>query len=191
MEDWVRRALAKWPNVPALYGWLSLDRRGRWRIRGEPITRTQIIDTINRNYAADAQGRWYFQNGPQRGYVALAYAPLVLRADPSGDLRTHTGLAVTRVEAAYLDEEGALLLATEHGPGVLDDQDLDWALARFTGTDGVFDENLLAEALALPAGAATPLQLRFGALRVPVLRMDAADAPQRLGFVRDPQPDPR
>jgi len=26
---------------------------------------------------------------------------------------------------------------------------------------------------------------------VPVLRMDAADAPQRLGFVRDPQPDPR
>jgi hypothetical protein len=191
MEDWVRRALAKWPNVPALYGWLSLDRRGRWRIRGESISRTQIIDTINRNYAADAQGRWYFQNGPQRGYVALAYAPLVLRADPSGDLRTHTGLAVNRVEAAYLDEEGALVLASEHGPGVLDDQDLDWALARFTGADRIFDENLLADALALPSGAATPLQLRFGTARVPVVRVDAAEMPQRLGFVRDPQPDPR
>ncbi len=35
MEDWVYRALEKWPNVPHLYGWLRLDRRGRWLIRGE------------------------------------------------------------------------------------------------------------------------------------------------------------
>ena len=68
MEDWVHRAMARWPNVPALYGWLSLDRRGRWRIQNETISRPQIIDTFNRNYAADEQGRWYFQNGPQRGY---------------------------------------------------------------------------------------------------------------------------
>ena len=26
-------AMAKWPNVPAVYGWLSLDRRGNWLIR--------------------------------------------------------------------------------------------------------------------------------------------------------------
>src|SRR3546814_4722559 len=69
VEDWVQRALARWPNVPALYGWLRLDRRGRWLIRDEPISRPQIIDTINRNYAADARGCWYFQNGPQRGYM--------------------------------------------------------------------------------------------------------------------------
>ena len=29
MEDWVYLALEKWPNVPALFGWLGLD-------RGEP-----------------------------------------------------------------------------------------------------------------------------------------------------------
>ena len=75
MEDWVLRALAKWPDVPALFGWLSLDRRGRWYVRGEPISRPQIIDTIGRNYAADEQGRWYFQNGPQRGYVSCETAP--------------------------------------------------------------------------------------------------------------------
>ena len=50
MEDRMQRALARWPNVPALYGWLSLDRRGRWRIQGEIITRAQIIDTISANY---------------------------------------------------------------------------------------------------------------------------------------------
>jgi hypothetical protein len=26
------------PEVPACYGWLSLDRRGRWRLRGETVT---------------------------------------------------------------------------------------------------------------------------------------------------------
>ena len=31
-EDWARRAMQRWPNVPHLYGWLRLDRRGRWLI---------------------------------------------------------------------------------------------------------------------------------------------------------------
>lgn len=44
-EPWGHRALDKWPNVPALYGWLPLDRHGRWRIRGETISGPQIIDT--------------------------------------------------------------------------------------------------------------------------------------------------
>ena len=47
MEDRMLRAMARWPNVPALYGWLLLDRRGNWHVRGERITRPQIIDTIN------------------------------------------------------------------------------------------------------------------------------------------------
>ncbi|TMH99667.1 MAG: DUF2946 family protein, partial [Betaproteobacteria bacterium] len=28
MDELVARSLAKWPNVPAVYGWLALDRRG-------------------------------------------------------------------------------------------------------------------------------------------------------------------
>lgn len=188
MEDWVRRALAKWPNVPALYGWLRLDRRGRWLIRGEVITRPQIIDTINRNYEADARGCWFFQNGPQRGYVALDYAPLVLRGD-GAVLATHTGCAVERPSAAWLDEDGALLLSTEHGPGVLDDHCLDWALERLSSDGRSVDEDALAAALALPSGARTALRLRLGAAELPLLRLDAAAAPQHLGFVREPQPE--
>src|SRR3546814_19214992 len=91
VEDWVQRALARWPNVPALYGWLRLDRRGRWLIRDEPLSRPQIIDTINRNYAPAARGCWYFQNGPHRGYMQLAVEPFVLlvAVDGEGLLQQH------------------------------------------------------------------------------------------------------
>jgi hypothetical protein len=188
MEDWVRRALEKWPNVPALFGWLGLDRRGRWLIRGEIISRPQIIDTINANYAADAHGRWFFQNGPQRGYVTLDYAPLLLRTDGAARLSSHTGHAIEKPAAAYLDEHGALLLDTEHGAGLLADHDLDWALARLHADGAPVNEDQLAAALALPSGASTALQFHFDGERLPLQRLNAADAPARLGFVRDPQP---
>ncbi|MGH8462435.1 MAG: DUF2946 family protein [Stenotrophobium sp.] len=188
MEDWVQRALARWPNVPALFGWLGLDRRGRWLIRGETISRPQIIDTINANYAADEQGRWYFQNGPQRGYVTLEYTPLILRTDGSGQLLAHTGDVITQPSAAFLDEHGALLLQTERGPGVLEDASLVWALERLTAGNAAINEGTLAEAMHLPSGATTALQLHMDTLRLPLQRLDHADAPHSLGYVRDPQP---
>lgn len=187
MEDWVHRALERWPNVPALYGWLSLDRRGQWRIRGELITRPQIIDTINRNYAADARGCWYFQNGPQRGYMSLAYAPLVLR-EMDASLQTHTGLPVRELQAAALDEEGSLLLLCEHGPGLLLDADLPWALARLQCGEAPADEAQLLEALQQPSGALSGLMLRVDERLLPVQRLDASAIPQHFGFVREPQP---
>lgn len=187
MEDWVIRALARWPDVPAVYGWLSLDRRGRWRIRDEVISRPQIIDTFNANYAADVRGAWYFQNGPQRGYMRLEYAPLVLRRDGDSEcLQTHTRAVVRTVLQAFLDEEGALLLMTEQGPGLLIDTDLDWALARIESDGGPISEGDLADALDLPSGSSTRLSLRYASQRLPLLRLDAADAPARLGFLRDP-----
>lgn len=187
MEDWVLRSLARWPNVPALYGWLGLDRRGRWLIRGETISRPQIIDTINRNYAADELGRWYFQNGPQRGYITLEYTPLVLRAEGEG-LLAHTGAQVGQVKAAYLDEEGTLLLQSDLGPGVLDAGDLGWALQRLSVDGGEVDEAQLADALAQSCGSVTALRLRIGGAPLPVQRLDAAAAPGQLGYVREPQP---
>ena len=30
MDDIVKAALKKWPNVPHCYGWLALDARGDW-----------------------------------------------------------------------------------------------------------------------------------------------------------------
>lgn len=189
MEDWVQRALARWPNVPALFGWLGLDRRGRWLIRGEPISRPQIIDTINRNYAPDPYGRWHFQNGPQRGYVSLAYTPLVLQTAEAGRaLLTHTGLRVTRVEGAYLDEEGAIVLLTEHGPGVISDNDLEWALGHITVDGRSLDEDALAAALALPSGQRSALSLNYGSHALPLQRLDSAKLPKAMGFEREPQP---
>lgn len=179
--------MQRWPNVPALFGWLSLDRRGHWLIRGEIISRPQIIETINRNYAADEHGRWFFQNGPQRGYLTLEYAPFVLHVD--GDrLLTHTGLTVEHPSRAYLDEEGSLVFQTEHGPGLLIDTDLDWALNEISAAGQPVDEDSLTTALALPSGQETSLQLALGGTLLALTRLDRSHLPSALGFVADPQP---
>jgi hypothetical protein len=187
MDQQVKEAMAKWPNVPALFGWLGLDRRGRWLLQGEVITRPQLIEFMARNYEADSHGRWFFQNGPQRAYVALEYAPLVLRAEGEG-LTTHAGLPVERPTAAYLDEEGRLVLVCEHGPGLLAEADLSWALERLQVDSEPVSEEALARALALPPGEATELGLRLKQGRLPVTRLNAAAAPAALGFERTPAP---
>ena len=125
MDALVAQAMAKWPNVPAVYGWLSLDRRGNWRIKGERIANQALRDFISRNYESDSAGRWYFQNGPQRVYVTLDYTPLVVRYD-GDELRDHCGRPFAARET-YLDDEGSVLLAGDDTVALLDDRDL----ARF------------------------------------------------------------
>ena len=188
MDEWVRRALAKWPDVPALFGWLGLSRRGHWLIQGERITHPRIVETIARNYAVDAHGRWFFQNGPQRGYVQLEAAPLILRADGEG-LCTHTGAAVTEPTGTWLDEHGNLLMATEHGPAQLDDTEAEWLLEHLKARTACPDSETLEAALATSSGEATPLSLRLGDQALPLGRLDQADAPAALGFIREPQPE--
>lgn len=93
MDDQVLRSLMKWPNVPDCYGWLALDRRGQWRMRdeftqlnnlpGQVIEHTALKEFIARNYACDAVGRYFFQNGPQRVYITLAATPWIVRILPS------------------------------------------------------------------------------------------------------------
>jgi hypothetical protein len=114
----------KWPSVPACYGWLSLDRRGAWRLQGEPVRHPGLIAFINAHYAADESGKWIFRNGPQAVFVALDYTPLVWRMDPDGSLTANTGATGGAVAAAYLDEEGSVLLHAALGIGLLDDRDL-------------------------------------------------------------------
>lgn len=187
MDDWVERALARWPNVPALFGWLRLSQRGQWLIQDGVITNQRIIDVIARNYEHDEHGRWFFQNGPQRGYVALDHTPLVLFAQPDGGLLTHTRLPVTQTTTALLDETGALVLNTEHGPGVLSDHDLDWALDRLRAADAD-TEAAIEKALTQPDGSVTGLTLNAPGGDVPVQRSDAHNIPDMLGFVREPAP---
>lgn len=122
MDSVVARAMAKWPNVPAVYGWLSLDRRGNWRIKGERIINAALREFIGRNYEADSAGRWYFQNGPQRVYVTLAYTPLVVHYE-GDDLVDHCGRPFA-ARTLYLDDAGSVLVAGERGIALLDDRDL-------------------------------------------------------------------
>jgi len=122
MDEIVARSMAKWPDVPDVYGWLSLDRRGNWLLKGERIGNQALKDFISRNYTSDLQGRWYFQNGPQRVFVALAYTPLVLHFEAEA-LFDHCGRPF-EAEQAYVDEEGSVLMLGKRGIGLLDDRDL-------------------------------------------------------------------
>jgi hypothetical protein len=122
MDEIVLRARARWPEAPDVYGWLALDRRGNWLLGGEKIGNRALREFISRNYASDARGCWYFQNGPQRVFVALAYTPLVVHHE--GDaLIDHCGRRF-RARETFLDDEGSVLLAGETGLALLDDRDL-------------------------------------------------------------------
>ncbi len=122
MDEMVLRSLAKWPNVPAVYGWLSLDRRGNWRIKGETVTNAALRDFIGRNYEADERGCWFFQNGPQRVFVSLAYTPLVVHHEGE-QLVDHRGKPFS-AEQALQDDEGSVLIAGRGKVALLDDRDL-------------------------------------------------------------------
>jgi hypothetical protein len=187
MDEIVLRSMLKWPDVPAVYGWLSLDRRGNWMIktvagRFERIAHAAVREFIGRNYASDREGRWYFQNGPQKVFVALGYTPWVYRLDDAGQgLLTHTGLAPRALEAVFVDDAGALLLETEIGIGVLLDRDLAGFLGRLADGRGL--ERLLEE---VARGAAAKAMLQGKMVAIASIR--SADVPGRFGFVARPAP---
>lgn len=187
MDDIVLQALKKWPNVPALFGWLKLDRRGQWYLRGARIDHDRLVGFIGRNYECDEHGRWFFQNGPQRGYVSLEYTPWVLRSQPDGGLCTHTGAAVERIEGAWIDDNGSLLLQFERGPALLADNDLAWAVERFRRADGSpASEADLLQAVEPKENADTGLALAFGDRLIPVGSIRSSEVPGRFGFVLEP-----
>lgn len=137
MDDIVKQALAKWPNVPDCYGWLGLDTRGRWYLRddatqaagafpqskGQLLEHDKLIAFIARNYEADAEGQWFFQNGPQRVYVELEATPWIWRVQPDLTLLSHTGQAAEGGDA-LVDAQGRLYLATALGVGLVHSMDV-------------------------------------------------------------------
>ena len=177
MDDIVKAALKKWPNVPACHDWLALDARGDWymrddriqamgpfpQVKGSRILHDKLKDFIQRNYEADAQGAWFFQNGPQRVYVCLEAAPWVIGVQMDDTafggfrLETHTGLPIADVKGCFLDEHGRVFLSFERGLGVVRSMDM------------------LATAEAIEALGWTPQDVSFDSL------------PLAHGFVLRPQ----
>ena len=181
MDDIVKAALAKWPNVPDCYGWLAMDARGDIYIRddrtqaagafgssraarGSRVEHDKLLAFIHRNYAPDAQGRWFFQNGPQRVYVDLEVTPLVWRVDPGSAprLTSNTGLNA-QVSELLTDELGRL-----------------FALGQVSGSATpqlglIHTQDMLSAAAALDSGA-WPAPREIG----------SAQLAQLGGFVRLP-----
>ncbi|HEY0823945.1 MAG TPA: DUF2946 family protein [Ramlibacter sp.] len=169
MDDIVRQAMAKWPNVPHCYGWLGLDERGNWYMRddrvqaagpfpqskGSLLKHEKLVDFIQRNYEHDEQGQWFFQNGPQRVYVELQATPWVWRVAADGSVASHTGLPA-QVQSCLVDESGRLYLETDRGVGIVHTQDI------------------VQASDAVEAGRWQPAEVR------------SADLPARFGFVRSP-----
>ncbi len=190
MDDIVKQAMARWPNVPYCYGWLALDRRGQWRIRneyaqqhglsGDPLRHPALVGFIERNYLRDEHGAWFFQNGPQRVFVDLAYAPWVVRLH-QGQFHTTSQRAFTP-RSCHADEHGNVVLAGEiegeHGVQValLHDHDLD----AFSGSC-----DWHGEACGTDLGV-----FHFGGLDLPIEPIADAEVPRRFGFVRQPRPAP-
>jgi hypothetical protein len=173
MDDIVKQALKKWPNVPHCYDWLALDARGDWymrderiqhagpfpQVKGSRIQHEKLREFIERNYLHDDAGCWFFQNGPQRVYVELEAAPWVWRLGGDANapaINSHTGRAA-QFQSAWLDERGRLFLATDLGLGVVHTLDMELA------------------ADAVEAGWWVPTDTRF------------AELPARFGFVPKPR----
>ncbi len=175
MDEIVAAALRKWPQVPHCWGWLALDARGEWymrddrtqaarpfpQVKGSRILHDKLRAFIERNYACDASGAWYFQNGPQRVYVQLEAAPFVWRVGDGAPwpVHSHTGLPA-QVRSSWLDEAGRLYLHTDLGFGLVHTMDM-----------GVAAEAVLA-------GHWQPAELTF------------AQMPARFGYVLQPLPAP-
>jgi len=135
MDEKVLRSLVKWPNVPDCYGWLALDRRGQWRMRdeftqqhhlpGQVIVHQALKEFISRNYARDSQGKYFFQNGPQRVFITLDTTPWVVRIIPSDkgiQLLTQCQNSLEPT-AALSDEKGNIYIVGKVTQTIYEDSD--------------------------------------------------------------------
>jgi hypothetical protein len=189
MDEIVRKAMAKWPDVPFAYGWLALDARGRWLLKGDPITNPAVVAFIGRNYAVDERGRWYFQNGPQRVFVTLAATPWILSLDDEGRLATHVGTPAGAAREAWLDEAGRVLFVTDVGAGALVDRDLAALVQRLVDAEGDRLDDAAITRWIEGAGTDDAPWVALADGRIRIERLPPGPVGARFGFDPDPRPD--
>jgi hypothetical protein len=193
MDEIVKQAIAKWPNVPHCYGWLALDARGNWRMRderaqhlklpGDKLTHPALVAFINRNYDCDERGCWFFQNGPQRVYVTLEATPFIARTDPQAGLLLHTGEPAGQVDLAYLSDAGQFIVHTARGAAQLDDRDVSALISRLTIDGKAASDDAL---LAWLGGATGTLRLGLMTHDIAIQRILNGNLGTLFSFVGDP-----
>lgn len=195
MDKSVFAAMVRWPDVPAVYGWLSLNQRGQWRIHpqgdaisntdstGSAITSPQILQFIHRNYSHDAHGQWYFQNGPQCVYIRLDAAPFIFhtigakQADGTLRLQSHNQQNVACVLGWWLDDDGWLYVQTDLGPGLVSGRDLETVLQSLLTTNGISVLDALQQDTDFILASGTPFTFD-----------SKSNIPAAMGFVCFPKP---
>lgn len=193
MDEIVRQALAKWPNVPDCYGWLALDARGAFRMRddaaqaanaaGDVIRHPSLLSFIYRNYLRTDDGSWYFQNGPQRVFVNLAQTPFIARTDPIHGFITHDGVRLSTVERVWITGEGRLILGSGERIAMIDDRDLAECLPLLRVAGKPVDDAFLLEWLNNAQGE---LQFSHGQCLLPVHALQDKNLGAALGFNPNP-----
>jgi hypothetical protein len=194
MDEIVRQAMAKWPNVPHCYGWLALDARGAFRMRddaaqatkaaGDVIRHPSLLSFIHRNYLHDERGAWFFQNGPQRVYVELEATPFIARTDPTQGFVTHDGAPMGPIEAGWITQDGRLVLQGTDKVAMVDDRDLSECLPLLRLDGKALDDGLLLDWLESMQGE---LQLEIGGQWITVHPLRAKSLGEHFGFVTSPE----
>lgn len=171
MDEIVKAAMAKWPNVPHCYGWLALDARGVWRMRderaqalnipGEAIRNATLLGFINRNYLCDTEGNWYFQNGPQKVYVDLHAAPYIAQLLPDNSWRLHTGEIMPQAEHVWMLDDGNIVCETANYLCQLDDRDLGLLIEDCRENQQALSETRLLEFMDMPAHEAAASKIEI------------------------------
>jgi len=177
MDEIVKKAIKKWPDVPACFGWLGLDSRGDWYLRDEVVQskggfqdlkgvrleHRKLIEFINRNYQQDERGRFYFQNGPQQVFVELEMTPWILRFDFENKIFTHTQI-YPLIKKAYTDEVGRVYLSTSIGLGLVHSQDMGILVDEISRNDWKLEEVLSHQ-----------LEVQFGFVKNPSKKSQSND----------------
>ena len=165
----VQKAMAKWPDVPECFGWLSLNRRAEWSIKGEKIHHTNTQRFLQRNYNFDNLGRWFVQNGPQRVFVSLEYTPRLYGFSSHSGFYIHNEAKMPVLLDFFLDEYGNLLLSTSLGVGVVDDRDLSAASDLIEAVNDI------------------PTELSYRGKNYKIKPIAKALVPKHFGFVQNPR----
>ena len=173
MDEIVKKAMAKWPDVPHCYGWLALDARGAWRMRDE---RAQALGLAGDKVTQTAL----------RGFINLEATPYIVRTAPDGGLVLHTDDVVTHVAAAWITPTGRIVLDCDGRIALLEDRDMNECLTRLRLDCAPLDDDDL---LAWLAGAEGAMTLLHADRATGVDRLADDALALRFGFIAQPDHD--